>query len=157
MNITNKRAGFTLLEIIISLGISISLLLVVVKLSSSVVNQYLADTKVSITDNNFDNAMLNLDNTINGYMVSNIECDENNKKITVKYETDIEKNYYKLRTIYQNNNKLMLSTTNYDVDGLSKGENVILNNIKEFNVYKKGKLIYYEIIMDSGESRIRCI
>lgn len=157
MNITSKKAGFTMLEIIISLGIAVSLLLILVKLSASMLNEYVEDTKLCIDDANFDNAMLNLDNNINGYLVSTIDANINDDIVTVKYVTDIKNNYYKIKNIYYKNNKLMVSTDNFDSDGYSKGENVILNNVKEFNVYKKGNLIYYEIIMNSGESRIRCI
>ena len=99
--------------------------------------------------------MLNLDNLINGYLVSDIKVENN--KITIKYDVDLEKNYYKIKSIYLNNNKLMISTINHDSNGVSSGQNVILNNVKEFNVYIKEALIYFEIITDSGESRIRCI
>ena len=51
----------------------------------------------------------------------------------------------------------MISTINHDSNGMSSGQNVILNNVKEFNVYIKEALIYFEIITDSGESMIRCI
>ena len=110
---------------------------------------------VTILEDNFDNAMLNLDNLINGYLVSDIKVENN--KITIKYDVDLEKNYYKIKSIYLNNNKLMISTINHDSNGMSSGQNVILNNVKEFNVYIKEALIYFEIITDSGESRIRCI
>jgi len=51
----------------------------------------------------------------------------------------------------------MVSTINHDSKGISSGKNVILNNVKEFNVYTKKSLIYFEIITELGESRIRCI
>ena len=98
---------------------------------------------------------IDLDNLINGYLVSDIKVENN--KITIKYDVDLEKNYYKIKSIYLNNNKLMISTINHDSNGVSSGQNVILNNVKEFNVYIKEALIYFEIITDSGESRIRCI
>ena len=119
MSITSKNEGFTLLEIIISLGISVSLLLVIIKINADIIVE--------------------------------------NNKITIKYDVDLEKNYYKIKSIYLNNNKLMISTINHDSNGMSSGQNVILNNVKEFNVYIKEALIYFEIITDSGESRIRCI
>ena len=155
MSITSKNEGFTLLEIIISLGISVSLLLVIIKINADIIGDYCNSSEKSILENNFDNAMLNLDNLINGYLVSDIKVENN--KITIKYDVDLEKNYYKIKSIYLNNNKLMISTINYDSNGASSGQNVILNNVKEFNVYTKEALIYFEIITDSGESRIRCI
>ena len=155
MSITSKNEGFTLLEIIISLGISVSLLLVIIKINADIIGDYCNSSEKSILENNFDNAMLNLDNLINGYLVSDIKVENN--KITIKYDVDLEKNYYKIKSIYLNNNKLMISTINYDSNGVSSGQNVILNNVKEFNVYTKEALIYFEIITDLGESRIRCI
>ena len=142
MSITSKNEGFTLLEIIISLGISVSLLLVIIKINADIIGDYCNNSEESILEDNFDNAMLNLDNLINGYLVSDIK---------------VENNYYKIKSIYLNNNKLMISTINHDSNGMSSGQNVILNNVKEFNVYIKEALIYFEIITDSGESRIRCI
>ena len=155
MSITSKNEGFTLLEIIISLGISVSLLLVIIKINADVIGEYCNSSEETILEDNFDNAMLNLDNLINGYLVSDIKVENN--KITIKYDVDLEKNYYKIKSIYLNNNKLMISTINHDSNGMSSGQNVILNNVKEFNVYIKEALIYFEIITDSGESRIRCI
>ena len=35
-------------------------------------------------------------------------------------------NYYKIKSIYLNNNKLMISTINHDSNGVSSGQNVIL-------------------------------
>ena len=142
MSITSKNEGFTLLEIIISLGISVSLLLVIIKINADIIGDYCNNSEESILEDNFDNAMLNLDNLINGYLVSDIKVENNN---------------YKIKSIYLNNNKLMISTINHDSNGMSSGQNVILNNVKEFNVYIKEALIYFEIITDSGESRIRCI
>ena len=155
MSITSKNEGFTLLEIIISLGISVSLLLVIIKINADIIGDYCNNYEESILEDNFDNDMLNLDNLINGYLVSDIKVENN--KITIKYDVDLEKNYYKIKSIYLNNNKLMISTINHDSNGMSSGQNVILNNVKEFNVYIKEALIYFEIITDSGESRIRCI
>lgn len=155
MSITSKNEGFTLLEIIISLGISVSLLLVIIKINADIIGDYCNNSEERILEDNFDNAMLNLDNLINGYLVSDIKVENN--KITIKYDVDLEKNYYKIKSIYLNNNKLMISTINHDSNGMSSGQNVILNNVKEFNVYIKEALIYFEIITDSGESRIRCI
>ena len=64
MSITNRHKGFTLLEVIISLGISMSLLLIIIKVNSEVINDYCSNSKESILEDNFDNAMLNLDNII---------------------------------------------------------------------------------------------
>ena len=138
MSITNRHEGFTLLEVIISLGISMSLLLIIIKVNSEVINDYCSNSKESILEDNFDNAMLNLDNIINGYEVSDIKAENN--QIIIKYDLDFEKDYYKIRKIFFSSNKLMVS-----------------NNVKEFNVYTKKSLIYFEIITELGESRIRCI
>ena len=78
MSITSKNEGFTLLEIIISLGISVSLLLVIIKINADIIGDYCNNSEESILEDNFDNAMLNLDNLINGYLVSDIKV-ENNK------------------------------------------------------------------------------
>ena len=94
MSITSKNEGFTLLEIIISLGISVSLLLVIIKINADIIGDQCNNSEESILEDNFDNAMLNLDNLINGYLVSDIKVENN--KITIKYDVDLEKNYYKI-------------------------------------------------------------
>ena len=45
---------------------------------------------------------------------------------------------------------------NDDLD-TSTGNNVLLKNVKDFNVLQKDELIYFEIITKSEERRIRCI
>ena len=85
MSITNRHEGFTLLEVIISLGISMSLLLIIIKVNSEVINDYCSNSKESILEDNFDNAMLNLDNIINGYEVSDIKAENN--QIIIKYDS----------------------------------------------------------------------
>ena len=75
MSITSKNEGFTLLEIIISLGISVSLLLVIIKINADIIGDYCNNSEESILEDNFDNAMLNLDNLINGYLVSDIKVE----------------------------------------------------------------------------------
>ena len=42
----------------------------------------------------------------------------------------------------------------YNVD---EGNNVILSNVENFEVNKKGKLIYYTIEIKNSGERIRCI
>lgn len=95
MSITSKNEGFTLLEIIISLGISVSLLLVIIKINADIIGDYCNNSEESILEDNFDNAMLNLDNLINGYLVSDIKVENN--KITIKYDVDLEKIIIKLK------------------------------------------------------------
>ena len=155
MSTIKKTKGFTLLEVVISISISMILLLSIVKINIELVGNYIKISEESIVENSFDNALLNLDNIINGYLVSNINTEDN--KIIIKYDIDIEENFYKIKKIYLNNKKLMVETNNYDSDGFSKGNNVILNNVREFNVYVKDNLIYYKITLCSGESRIKCI
>ena len=100
MSITNRHEGFTLLEVIISLGISMSLLLIIIKVNSEVINDYCSNSKESILEDNFDNAMLNLDNIINGYEVSDIKAENN--QIIIKYDLDFEKDYYKILGVEKN-------------------------------------------------------
>ena len=40
MSITSKNEGFTLLEIIISIGISVSLLLVIININADIIGDY---------------------------------------------------------------------------------------------------------------------
>lgn len=157
MNRRTTLKGFTLIEVIVSISISTILLLITIKISTSLTTNYLMDVKENIKKNNIDNALLNIDNLINCSLIDDIKGDFDKNKIIIKYITDINKNYYKIKTIGLYNNNLIVSTINYDSDGVTKGDNTLLKNVKEFNVIKKENLIYFEIVMISQERYIRCI
>ena len=51
----------------------------------------------------------------------------------------------------------MVRTLNYESDTLSVGDNVILDNINEFEVIEKENLIYYRIGSLKYGERVRCL
>ena len=58
---------------------------------------------------------------------------------------------------YINNGKLMLKTISSEDGKIKVGNNTIIDNINDFTVIKKGKLIYYCISSENSGVRIRCI
>lgn len=63
----------------------------------------------------------------------------------------------KKKIIYKKDNNLLVKTLINDDLDTSTGNNILLKNVKEFNVLQKGKLIYFEIVTNNEEKRIRCI
>ena len=59
--------------------------------------------------------------------------------------------------IYKKDSNLMVKTLINDDLDTSAGNNILLKNVKEFNVLQKGQLIYFEIVTNNEEKRIRCI
>ena len=51
----------------------------------------------------------------------------------------------------------MVKTLIDDQGDVSTGNNVLLKDVKFFNVVSKENLIYFEIITKKGEYRVRCI
>ena len=69
----------------------------------------------------------------------------------------IDNSIHSLKFKYINNGKLMLKTISSEDGKIKVGNNTIIDNINDFTVIKKGKLIYYCISSENSGVRIRCI
>lgn len=155
MKVKGHKRGFTLIELIISLGIFTTITTVSFNIIISATKEYILYTNKSTELDNLDNCLINIDNILrNNYITSiNIEGD----KIEVASKLAHNGKSVKKKIIYKKDSNLMVKTlVNGELD-ISTGNNVLLKNIKEFSVFEKGELIYFEIVTKNEEKRIRCI
>ncbi len=157
MNATRNKQGYSLVEVVIVMALASIITAMVVKGSLASVKEYTASVERCMNEDGIDNAMLNIDRLVNTALINKISCDEEQDKIEIQYINDINSEYFNKKTILKVGNRLKVVTEN-NIDGIkTKGENILLDNVGAFEVYKKDQLIYFKIEMESGEERIRCI
>lgn len=155
MKIKNNKDGFTLIELVISLGIFTIITTVSFNIIISATKEYILYIDKSIELDNLDNCLINIDNIIRDNYITaiNIEGD----KIEVIYKLVHNGKSVKKKIIYKKDSNLMVKTLINDDLDMSTGNNILLKNVKEFNVFQKGELVYFEIVTNNEEKRIRCI
>lgn len=157
MKATRNKQGYSLVEVVIVMALASIITAMVVKGSLASVKEYTASVERCMNEDGIDNAMLNIDRLVNTALINKISCDEEQDKIEIQYINDINSEYFNKKTILKVGNRLKVVTEN-NIDGIkTKGENILLDNVGAFEVYKKDQLIYFKIEMESGEERIRCI
>ena len=157
MNATRNKQGYSLVEVVIVMALASIITAMVVKGSLASVKEYTASVERCMNEDGIDNAMLNIDRLVNTALINKISCDEEQDKIEIQYINDINSEYFNKKTILKVGNRLKVVTEN-NIDGIkTKGENILLDNVGAFEVYKKDQLIYFKIEMESGEEKIRCI
>ena len=154
------KRGYTLLEFVAVMSMFLIIGAIVINLGIFSVKDYLNKVDKGVMLEKFDNAMLNIDIICNKASIVSIDGNVTaalgkGNNIVIQY---IENNEEIKKTIYLNGNRLMVNTVviknEYNVD---EGNNVILSNVENFEVNKKGKLIYYTIEIKNSGERIRCI
>lgn len=157
MKATRNKQGYSLVEVVIVMALASIITVMVVKGSLASVKEYTASVERCMNEDGIDNAMLNIDRLVNTALINKISCNEEHDKIEIQYINDINSEYFNKKTILKVGNRLKVVTEN-NIDGIkTKGENILLDNVVAFEVYKKDQLIYFKIEMESGEERIRCI
>lgn len=157
MKATRNKQGYSLVEVVIVMALASIITAMVVKGSLASVKEYTASVERCMNEDGIDNAMLNIDSLVNTALINKISCDEEQDKIEIQYINDINSEYFNKKTILKVGNRLKVVTEN-NIDGIkTKGENILLDNVGAFEVYKKDQLIYFKIEMESGEERTRCI
>ena len=127
----NKR-GYTLIESIVVIAIVFILGGITIGLS-------------------FEGVAIEINSSFDDVYTSEITGDN----IVVKFK-EISGNE-KTKIIHLSNGKLMLKTISSEDGKIKVGNNTIIDNINDFTVIKKGKLIYYCISSENSGVRIRCI
>lgn len=155
MKVKRRKGGFTLIELIISLGIFTIITSVSFNIITSAVKEYILYINKNIELDNLDNCLINIDNILRNNYITSINIGEN--KIEVLSKLVHNGKSIKKKVIYKKDDNLMVKTLiNNDLD-TSTGNNILLKDVKVFNVFEKDKLIYFEIITTGEEKRIRCI
>ena len=159
------KKGYTLIEVMVVISIVMILAGITITLSYETIEDYLLNINRCYDEDKFDNALLNIDAIINSNGIISIE---ENKVFIERFGEDIKSdnivvtfkgldNKDTIKIIYLKNQKLMVKTLNYEEGSLLIGDNVLLDNINNFEVIKKEKLIYYYIESKSVGIRGRCI
>lgn len=154
------KKGYTLIEVIVVIAIIMLLGGVTITLTVESIRDYFVNIERCFLEDKFDNALLNMDTICNSGGIVSIKINEpfkdiKSNNITINY-TDINGNL-KIKIIYLKGENLMVRTLNYESDTLSVGDNVILDNINEFEVIEKENLIYYRIGSLKYGERVRCL
>ncbi|MCB2291976.1 type II secretion system GspH family protein [Clostridium algoriphilum] len=145
-----KKKGFTLIEIVIAMG----LVFLMVGIVNSLLNSYVKSYKNSVVQNNGFNYL--------NEAISIIEKELNQHSASVKTENNVIKiNYFDGEKINNikciNSNLYILYGTKY-APPLDKGtKSVIIDDVKEFVAIKEGKIIYIKVAWYNGQSIERCL
>ena len=160
----NKR-GYTLIESIVVIAIVFILGGITIGLSFEGVKDYYISLYNCYYEDKFDNALLNIESLWKSAAIVAIEINSSfddvytseitGDNIVVKFK-EISGNE-KTKIIHLSNGKLMLKTISSEDGKIKVGNNTIIDNINDFTVIKKGKLIYYCISSENSGVRIRCI
>ena len=108
----------------------------------------------------FDDAVLNIERFLKGYMIEGIEVKEdslsNKGEILITYKIDNNKNDTKKKKIFfdENKRKIVLETykSNFRI-----GVNTIMTDVSDFKVIKKNNVYYLKITNLNQDERIICI
>ena len=107
----------------------------------------------------FDDAVLNIERLLKGYMIEGIEVKEDRKEekgeIVIYYRIDNNKDDIKEKKIYfDDKNRIVLKT----IKNNSKiGFNIIMNDVSDFKIIKKNNIYYLKITNLNQDERILCI
>lgn len=154
---SKKIYGYTLIETIAVIGITIIVMSIGATLISSTYSTYIKILRDRIREDEIDNALVNIDRLLSSYMIKEVIANDSSDEIEVNYLLDHNKDIVKTKLIKKEVDKLVVKTLYKSDPKPLKGTNIILKNIQNFKVVKKGELFYYNITLESGEEIIQCI
>ena len=146
----NKNKGFTIIECIAYLSISLMIVSIGVKLLMDSKKIFYMGIKENMSLNSIEEAfhmidVMKIDNfdEINGDVFKN--------KVIFYKNSSLEKN-----ELCKDNDNLIIKYYNATSYSRPVSKNLLLSNIENFEVKKKGKLIYIKI-KKNGEEYVKCI
>lgn len=149
----SKGKAYTLIEVIVSIAISIIVMIIGSTLVITTYKTYIDVIEDNIIVDSVDNTLLTIDRLLTGYMIVDIIPNSENNEIRINYLIDHKKTDVKSKIIKYRYPKLSVETQS----GGRAGTNTILNGVKEFDIIQKEKLYYYKITLITGEEIINCI
>lgn len=153
MCIKNNKKGFTLIEMIIYLAVSLLIILILSDIFIVSYKSFNKNIKKDSDINSIENGIIAIKDMS---MDSRVIFKEKNNNSLVLYQKF--KDFYCVQSIYKKNNQLIVEYSerydngNYEI----KAEETIIKNINNFYVYKKENLLYIKIIKE-GKEYIICI
>ncbi|MGG7058672.1 PilW family protein [Clostridium tertium] len=156
-----KKYGFTLIELNISMFIQ--LIVLTLAFNTAIItfrNYYLLINNSKVQDS-FDDAVLNIERLLKGYMIESIKIkgeNENNKgEILIIYKKDNNQTDVKKKKIYLDSGKKKIVLETYNKNDFKIGTNIIMTDVSDFKITKKNNIYYLKIINFNKDERIICI
>lgn len=156
----NKKRCFTLIELILAMFIQLILLSLSFKIALTSYKNYITLLESATSEDSFDDALVNIDRLLKTQMVKSIEVQENNLNnsglIKIIYSVDHNTKEIKEKRIFLDEIKKVIVLETY-IDNKRKGINIIMRDVSNFAITKKGKIYYLKIKSLDGEERILCL
>lgn len=147
--ISRKEKGFTIIESLVYIFLTTMILAEGINLFVLMYKSYIDMTNLSIKYNNYQNFYINLDNIISEGGLEEIIVNDDH----VLFSRNIKSNNLD-KMIKSNEGKIVAK---YMRSNVTQTINVMLEDIENLEIKKKGSLIYLIIHDVDGKEFIRCI
>ncbi len=155
-----KKLGFTLIELNVSMLIQLIVLTLAINSFILIIKNYSVLINNTKIQDPFDDAILNIERLLTGYMIESIDIKEdilnNGGEIQIDYRIDNNEDGIKKKRLFYNSaqDKIVLETykNNFKI-----GTNIIMLDVSSFNVSKKGEVYYLKITNKNNDMRIICL
>lgn len=115
----------------------------------------------SKVQDSFDDAVLNIERLLKGYMIESIkikgENESNKGEILIIYKKDNNQTDVKKKKIYLDSGKKKIVLETYNKNDFKIGTNIIMTDVSDFKIIKKNNIYYLKIINFNKDERIICI
>ena len=156
----NKKSGFTLIELNISMFIQLLVLTIAINTMVLIIKNHSGLIDNSKVEDPFDDAILNIERLLTANMIESIVIKEDTEnrsgEIEISYRIDNDKVDIKKKRLYfsSTKNKIILETykNNYKI-----GYNTIMTDVSNFKIIKKDRLYYLKITNLNNYERIICL
>jgi hypothetical protein len=139
---------------LIVLTLAFNIAIITFKNYSSLINN-------SKFQDSFDDAVLNIERLLKGYMIESIKIKEDNVnakgEILIIYRKDNNETDIKKKKIYLDSNKKKIILETYNKNDFKIGTNIIMTDVSDFKITKKNSIHYLKIININRDERIICI
>lgn len=148
MYIKNKKKGFTLIELIIYLAVSLTIVLILSDIFIAFYKSFNRNINKDRNINSIENGLVAIKDMV---MDSRVIFKESNKNSLLIYQKF--KDFYWVQSIYKKDNNLIVEYSEQYFNNVSirKGRQTVIKNINNFYVYEKGNLLYVKIIKEGEE------
>lgn len=155
-----KKLGFTLIELNVSMLIQLIVLTLAINSFILIIKNYSVLINNSKVQDPFDDAVLNIERLLTGYMIESINIQDeilyDRSLIEINYRIDNSKGDIKRKEIkFDNTNgKIVLETYK---NQFKIGTNIIMIDVSSFKITKKDKTYYLQITNKNNDTRIICL
>lgn len=113
--------------------------------------------KNSKYQDSFDDAILNIERLLKGYMIQSVDIKEDINQITINYKKDNNTSELKKKEIYLEKSKNIIVLRTVNDNKFQTGFNIIMLEVSGFEVIKKKNIYYLKITNLNNDERIICL